>query len=213
MKYSLTLLDKQSDIRREILSALKIEIDKALSMCVTKLKVPLSNLIKTALMSEPEYSSLISGQLRSEFGIADVGNVDIAINNISNSINIQKKAVSINNVGLSGGIELNIINNQDYGALTDPSAFVNDTERGYSLPWLEWLLLKGNTILVRNFEVEFGENPRSRSGNAIMIGSTSNWRVPPEFAGTIRDNWTTRALSRIDQDIIKLVQSTFESSL
>jgi hypothetical protein len=213
MKYSLNLLDKQSNIRREILSALKIEIDKALSMCVTKLKAPLSNLIKTALMSEPEYSSLISGQLRSEFGIADVGNVDIAINNISNSINIQKKAVSINNVGLSGGIELNIINNQDYGALTDSSAFVNDTERGYSLPWLEWLLLKGNTILVRNFEVEFGENPRSRSGNAIMIGSKSNWRVPPEFAGTIRDNWTTRALSRIDTDIIKLVQSTFESSI
>lgn len=213
MKYEIVLTDSNTTIRNNILTELKTLVDAAITKTVIALRKPLIDLIKTALRSEPEYSSLISGQLRSEFGIADVGNVDIAINNISNSIDIEKKPTSINNLGLSGGIELKIINNQNYGgALSDDSAFVNDVERGYSLPWLEWLLLKGNAILVRNFEVQFGSNPRSRSGNAIMITSSSNWRVPPEFAGTIRDNWTTRAIDRINDDVLKLVQNTFESN-
>jgi hypothetical protein len=214
MKYEVVLLENDSTIRKNILEALKPLIDQSLTKAVTSLRQPLVDLIKSALRSEPEYASLISGQLRWELGIADVGNVDIAINNIANSIEINKQSVGINNLGLSGGMELKIINNQDFGgALSDQSAFVNDAERGYSLPWLEWLLLKGNAILVRNFEVKFGPSPRSRSGNAIMIGSSSNWRVPPEFAGTIRDNWTTRAIDRIDNQIIKLMQNTFESSI
>jgi hypothetical protein len=81
------------------------------------------------------------------------------------------------------------------------------------LPWLEWLLLKGNSIIVRNYNVKYGQNPRSRSGDAIMIDSTSSWRVPPEFAGTTRDNWTTRALNRVDKDINRIIQQSFESSI
>jgi len=46
-----------------------------------------------------------------------------------------------------------------------------------------------------------------------MIDSSSNWRVPPEYAGTVRDNWTTRALSRVDSSITKIIQSTFESNI
>lgn len=214
MKYELVLLESDSTIRKSILQALRPLVDQALSKTVAALRRPLVDLIKSALISEPEYSSLISGQLRSELGIEDVGNVDIAVNNIANSIEINQKQVTINNLGLSGGMELKIINQQDFGgALSDSSAFVNDTERGYSLPWLEWLLLKGNSILIRKFEVKFGPNPRSRSGNAIMIGSSSNWRVPPEFAGTVRDNWTTRAIDRIDSQILQLIENTFESNI
>ena len=214
MKYSVSLIENESYIRSNILGALKTTVDKALNACILKMRAPLSNLIKTALMQEPEYSSLISGQLRSEFGIENIDSVDVAINNIANSIVIEKKEISINNLGLSGGIDIKIINNQDYGgALNDISAFVVDSARGYSLPWLEWLLLKGNSIIIRNYEVKYGQNPRSRSGDAIMISSQSNWRVPPEYAGTVRDNWTTRAINRVDNDIVKIIRESFESSI
>lgn len=215
MKYSLTLLDKPSDIKNNIFSAIRPILDKAITQTINKIRNPLINLIKTALVTEPEYSSLISGILRSEFGIADTSNVDVAVNNISNSININKKNIGFNNTGFTGGIEIQIVNSQNFGgALDDISAFVNDTERGYSLPWLQWLLLEGNAIIIKNYEVKFGSNSKSRSGDALMIKSgSSGWSVPPEFAGTIRDNWTTRALSRIDNQVTNLIQTTFESSI
>lgn len=214
MKYSLTLLDTSSEIRNNIFNSIKPLLDKAIDKTINKLRPLLVDLIRSALISEPEYSSLISGTLRSELGIADTSNVDAAVNNIANSIVINKKSISVNNLGFTGGIELNLINNQDFGgALNDASAFVNDTERGYSLPWLEWLLLKGNAIIIKNYEVKFGPSPKYRSGDALMIQSSSSWRVPPEFAGTIKDNWTTRALNRIDNKIINLIQTTLENSI
>lgn len=214
MRYNISLIENDNYIRNSIMEILKKDINKALDSTVLKIKDPIIQVIKTALKNEPEYSSLMSGQLRSEFGIDDTSKIDIAINNISNSILIEKKLMSVNNFGLSGGLDLKIINSQDFGgALTDSTAFVNDSERGYNLPWLEWLLLKGNSIIVRNYEVKYGQNSRSRSGDAIMIDSSSNWRVPPEYAGTVRDNWTTRALSRVDSSITKIIQSTFESNI
>jgi len=90
---------------------------------------------------------------------------------------------------------------------------VVDTERGYSLPWLEWLLTKGGQIIVRNFEVKYGANPRSRSGDAVMVSSGSNWRVPSQFTGTSSNNWITRALSTIENKILKLLESELKASL
>jgi hypothetical protein len=90
---------------------------------------------------------------------------------------------------------------------------VIDGERGYSLPWLEWLLFRGGEIIVRNFEVEYGTNPRSRSGDAIMISSNKNWRVPAQFAGTIGNNWTTRAISSIEDKIIELMRIELEKAI
>lgn len=214
MKYSISLVEDDTYIRNNILQSLQGMVNKTLDTCVLKIKLPLSDLIKGALMAEPEYSSLKSGSLRAEFGIEDSSKVDVAVDNISKSIIIEKRNVTINNLGLSGGIDLKLISNEDYGgALSDESGMVVDSNRGYSLPWLEWLLLKGNSIIVRNYSVKYGQNPRSRSGDAIMIDSTSNWRVPPEFAGTTRDNWTTRALNRVDKDINRIIQQSFESSI
>jgi hypothetical protein len=214
MKYSISLIENDTDIRNSVLQSLQGMVNKALDTCILKIRSPLSDLIKAALVTEPEYSSLKSGLLRAEFGIEDSSKVDVAVDNISKSIIIEKRNVIINNLGLSGGIDLKLINNENYGgALSDESGMVVDSNRGYSLPWLEWLLLKGNSIIVRNYNVKYGQNPRSRSGDAIMIDSTSNWRVPPEFAGTTRDNWTTRALNRVDKDINRIIQQSFESSI
>lgn len=214
MKYSISLVENETYIRTNILQALKPLVNSALDSCILKVRSPLVQLIKNALMGEPEYSSLISGTLRAEFGIADISNVDIAIENIANSIIINKNSISINNLGLSGGLELKLINHQDFGgALSDQSAFVVDTDRGYSLPWLEWLLLKGNNIIVKNYAVKYTNSPKSRSGSALMVDSNTSWRVPPEYAGTIRDNWTTRALNRVDNDVIKIIRESFESSI
>jgi hypothetical protein len=214
MKFSLKLLESDTEIRSQILNAMKSDLDAALTSTARSIKQDIFEIVKDALETEPEFSSLIAGELRKEFGIQDTSNVQIAVNNIANSIIIDKTPVSINNTGISGGLKISIINNRDYGgALGDQSALVVDDQRGYSLPWLEWLLLKGNQIIVRDFSVKFGSNANSRSGDAIMVPSSSSWRVPPEFAGTITDNWTTRALSKIDDKITNIIQTVFVRNL
>lgn len=213
IKFSLKLLENDKTIRSEILSSLKIVIDKAIKTCVNNIESKIKSIIKTALQNEPEYSSLISGELRREFGIENTSNVDIAIDNMVNSIIIESQPTRITQSGLLGGIKLSVIPRELNGIIDQSSAFVVDNQRGYSLPWLEWLLTRGGDIIVRNFEVKYGNNPRSRSGDAIMISSSNSWRVPAQFSGTTGNNWITRALSTTESKILQLLRSEFEGSL
>jgi hypothetical protein len=85
--------------------------------------------------------------------------------------------------------------------------------KGYSLPWLKWLLFEGSKPLIKNYSVKFGSNKRSRTGQAIMISSNKNWKVPSEFAGTVTNNWITRAIDRASDKILQDIQNIIESNL
>ena len=79
--------------------------------------------------------------------------------------------------------------------------------KGTDLNWLEWLLLFGNKTIIRDYVVEFGDNPRSRTGRAVMKGVKSGkWGVPPEFAGTKNNNWITRAIESADSEINSILK-------
>lgn len=213
MNFSLSLVETDSEIRNAILSAMKEVLDKALVKALNSIEPKIRILIRAALRNEPEYVSLISGELRKEFGIENTNNVDIAIDNIINSINFSINKISVGASGLTGGIKLTVVPKDLTGIIDNSSAYVVDTERGYSLPWLEWLLLRGGEIIVRNFEVRYGPNPRSRSGDAIMVSSKSNWRVPAQFAGTTNNNWITRALSTVEDKIVKTLETELRAAI
>lgn len=214
MRLSFNLLDSDSDIKREILNSLRIEIDSLFKKVLPSIKDKIRYEVKAALVSEPEYQSLISGQLKYEFGIPtsqQVNNIiDIWINNIS----VDYSGVKTNNMGLAASLSLNMIESSYNDVLASEGAIVIDNLSGAALPWLEWLLLFGGKIIVRNYRVKLGPNSRSRTGNAIMIESSgNNWRVPPEFAGTSSNNWVTRALSKVDSKIIDILEKSLESAI
>lgn len=213
MKYRVSLLESDKEIRNQILSALVSDLSKTINKSIPSINVKAKDLVRKALQNEPEYQSLKSGQLRKEFGIENVNNVDVVINKLVDTLTIETKTVTTNSQGLTGGLKLTMIPSNFDGIVNSEEAVVTDEMRGYSLPWLEWLLLKGSQIIVRNYEVKFGSNPYSRSGDAIMVSSSKNWRVPPEFVGTVTDNWITRALSTIDKEITKIIQETIESNI
>jgi hypothetical protein len=65
------------------------------------------------------------------------------------------------------------------------------------IPWLRHLLLKGDTTTIMDYTITFNPDKiaTSRSGQAIMIKSKlKRWFIPAPFAGTLNDNWVTRAL-------------------
>jgi hypothetical protein len=214
MKFSVSLLESDQQIRGLILDNLSQQISSSLQKSVNPLTQSMKAIITKALESQPEYQSLTSGQLRKEFGIANVNNVNIVINNLVNTLVVKVLPIKIINSGISGGISIEMIPSDTFGgALSDASAIVVDENKGYSLPWLEWLLLRGTDIIVRNYSVKLGPNPNSRSGDAIMVSSSNNWRVPPEFVGTQRNNWTTRAIESAEDEIINTIRSTVERNI
>lgn len=213
MKFSLTVLESQSDISKLILEQIRSIIDKAINKALPRISSELKQLIAEALRSQPEYASLLSGTLRAELGLSSTDVVNKLIDAMVNTLTIETNPIVINNKGIKGGFKLTMIKSDDINGLiyTDIASVIDDA--GYSLPWLEWLLLRGNDIIVKNYSVSYTSSEYSRSGMAIMVPSSSNWRVPPNFAGTQKDNWTTRAISSVEKDIYLILQSNIEKYL
>lgn len=214
MKINVRLVETDQQIRTSILQQLSQQVDAALIKSVGGIRQKISSEIKTALQNQPEYSSLKGGQLRYEFGIPDVSAVDSVIEAVVSKIDVQKKPTIFSNSGLKGGLSLIILAEKDISGLiaTDLASVFDD--KGYYLPWLEWLLLKGSRPLVRGFEIKLGRNDRSRSGNAVMVESNTNWSVPSAFAGTKNNNWFTRALSSIDDSRFQsIIQQEIEKRI
>lgn len=215
MKISIKLLDSNAVIGTKILSAIISQLQPAFTQTQQSLQQSLPKIVKDALILEPEYASLLSGQLRSELGIPDADSkIDQIFNAWSTNLLVENKPISIKGSGLSGGFSINIIKSDFSDILSLPAAVVVDNISGSVIPWLQWLLLEGNQILIRDYKLKMGPNTRSRTGNAIMVSSTKdNWRVPPQFAGTINNNWVTRAIDRLDDTVLSYIEKELERHL
>jgi len=214
MKYSLKLIESNSSIRKMILEALQQDVSQTINRAIPLITKQVQDLVGSAIRSSNEYQSLQNGKLRFEFGIPDPSIVDKVIDTWVNNINVDITKISITNAGLSGGFSIGMIASdfQDVLSLTD--AQIIDTDKGYSLPWLQWLLLDGNKVLVKDYKVVLGPNPYSRTGYALMReNSSSGWRVPAEFAGTAANNWVTRSIDNLSDAINNIFIQEIEKAI
>jgi len=94
-------------------------------------------------------------------------------------------------------------------------SFAQMTEKGVSLEWLRWLLFEGASPIVKGYDVSFSNNnPYSRTGGAVMVKvGRKSWRVPPEYIGTVKNNWITRAIDKTDEAITKIIQAEIENKI
>lgn len=210
MILSIKLIESNKDITNKILQTLIPEIDKYLKKALQKIRKSLPNLIIKLIQNTPEYNSLINGQLKYEFGIP---NAESAVSNIiniwSNNIVIEYNGPVATNSTIKASFSVSLIRSDYADVLSSNDSLVIDTLRGYQLPWLEWLLLEGNRIIVSKYEVKLGPSKVSRTGNAIMKSSTKSWKVPSQFAGTSSDNWITRAIENGEDEINDLLNKVF----
>lgn len=214
MNIDLKLQDSDSSIAKQIFEAIKDILSIALNKSQQQITTRVKQIIADSLRTEPEYQSLKSGILKAEFGIQFPETVDKIVEKLANTLDFQQIPITTTNRGLKGGFQLVAIQSDNINGLTaDVDALVADDIRGYKLPWLEWLLLRGADNIVKNYEVEFGPSQYSRSGMAIMKSSSASWRVPPQFAGTAKYNWTTRAISKAEDDIKSAIIQNIETNL
>lgn len=71
----------------------------------------------------------------------------------------------------------------------------------HKIEWLRWLLLEGRKYVVK--EYIFTEKLSGKRGGGLMIPKKgAGWRIPEAYAGTIEDNFLTRA---IDEYLDKII--------
>lgn len=206
----LTLVESSKQIEAKINRALLIEVNKSINKAAIRMVGPIRETVKGAIFSQPEVSSLSGAQLAGEFGLPDGREriesiIDIWVNNIT----VVKKNATARGGQINAGLTINMIQ-RDYKDVLASSLATIRTLKGQELPWLEWLLRFGDRAIIRDFEVSFdrGRLARSRSGLAIMVETKGKrWRVPPQFAGTPQNNFVTRALDTVQDDVFKIIET------
>lgn len=214
MNIAFKILESDKQISQLIINELSKQVLDLLNQSIKTILTKTKDVIKLAIISQPEYSSLKNGSLRLELGIPDTSVVDNIVDSISNTTNITIKPIKISQNKLSGGFLITFLDDTQIQAIINSTdASVNDI-KGYSLPWLKWLLLEGVKPIVKEYSVKLGPNKASRTGMAIMVKSPSSWGIPAQFAGNKNNNWITRSINDIDENkILSIIKEEVNKNL
>ncbi len=159
----------------------------------------------SSIQAQPEYNSLLRGRLYAEFGLTDAPAKLAAI--------LKEWSKNIESRYFKKTFKIQAITADFSNVLQLPEA-QQITKKGTQLDWLNWLLIQGDTTIIREYEVVLGTTKfsNSRTGLAVMKRTkTGKWNVPSQYAGTVDANWVTRAIDDInDTDIENIVFNAIE---
>lgn len=195
---SIKLLESNNAIVKKIHKALVKLFNRRFSRRSNTILSEIRPLVASALMSSDEIKSLSSGALRIDFGLTSDPSGAI-VNAIVDSLDIDIKKATGTAAGIKGGL-LITMQPIDYNNLFSLSVAEQITEKGVSLPWLQWLLTFGQQIIVANFGVEYGAG-KGRSGGGYMSVYERPFKVSSQHAGTVDDNFITRAIDSVAPQI------------
>jgi len=195
---NIKIMESDEAIRRQINGALSSQINKNLTKSVSRIQSAIVPIVKGALMSSPEIASLKGGVLQAEFGLESDPTSSI-IAAIVGSLNVSIQKVDKN---LNGGFLLEM-QPTDFSNLLSLSA-AEQPIKGGSIPWLNWLLTAGDSIIIANFGVEFGTH--GRTGRARMSSNFAPYKVHSSFSGTADNNFITRAIEGVYPQIKEIIR-------
>ena len=199
-----------SDFNANVVREVSKKVKRESATIKTTVNDQVRKAVREALVSTPEYQSILQGKLKAELGIPNsnariIAVIDTWVNNIVVTVKTGTTPLLL--------IYIGIIKSDYSDVLSLPQAqYTYKSKRGEGeIPWLKWLLLEGDIRIITRYE--FSNNPKgSRTGMGIMISKEKGtWQVPPEFSGTSVDNFATRALGNIGNVIDKIVERAIRS--
>ncbi len=201
MQLSTTLLESDGQITQAILKGFLSDTKKYMNKITKKLEPEIQNIVRDGFLASPEYRSLLSGDLKVQFGLSDPSTKVSQILDIWNNVRVSFDPPKIRSGQIYSKLNLSMIN-ASYNDVLALSGSVTQTLKGQTLPWLEWLLLLGDKTIITDYEIVIGPNPKSRSGGAVMKKVVNGkWKVPNQFSGSSKNNWVTRVLDSVSNQI------------
>ena len=211
LSFSIKLLENNSTISKNIAQALLSDVTAYFNNITNKMKQNIPDIVINNIINQPEYSALSSGNLQYELGITNpAARLSEILDTIRSGTLVNIKPPKIISNKISAGIKLQMIQ-KDFSDLLSLGSSSFISEKGSQIDWLRWLLLEGDSVIISDYNFILGANDASRTGGGIMRQTSGgSWRVPPEYAGNISNNWITRGLdsatSQIDQFITSLIK-------
>ena len=210
MSISLELIDSFPKIEKDIYKALAVQINQIMRKKVQRNTRELKDNIKKWMMQSEEIKSLLSqgipGSLNATFGLTPGSPEDAVkaiVSEIAEAITIDFKRVSNT---LEGGVTFNFQSTDFVNLLGLPQGH-QFSEAGTDLHWLDWLITKGDSVIVKGYLYQPSNSGRS-GGGTMDIGGV--FRVPPQYSGTADNNFVTRAFSGRDKELARILTSFLE---
>lgn len=203
--YYIKLIDTAGDIHRKVSEALAAGLDDRIKFNLYAMEKEIKRITGSYFRNDPRgvYKNIVDGELRGHLGIP-AGEAEQRLENIINTIvqNIELKYVPVrySYPNLTGGLELGVLLRSFEDVLSLDSGFLiinvkSNRDQAFKIDWLRWMLTEGNNMIVFDWDFEEQANV-GRSLKGHMVPSPNGaWSVPDYAAGTLNDNWLSRAIT------------------
>lgn len=187
------------------------ESDRIFRSKKTVIETQVRELLRNKLINNEAIQSLLDydiakNSLKKQFGLTDseaVASVDLIIESVVNSV--QVVLIQSRRLDLVTSFNIQILPQTLISNLANTIYYTSDRS-GSEIRWLEWLLLRGLEITVYGWSQKLSNNPKSRAGGT-MIENGGFYRVDSRFAGTVDDNFLTRAITESNDEIITIIRN------
>lgn len=199
MNITLNLVESEAQITRKVNAAIAPSINIYLDKRLPAIIAGARNLVISWVTNSNAMESLAQASpdsLAGAFGVRPSSAMDIVsviAESVAASTTVEMKKFDAN---LRGSLSLSVQPDDFINLLSLPQG--HTIYDGGDLHWLQWLITLGNAPIIRNYHYEAGSG-RGRTGLGVMA-SGGSFRVPPEYSGTIDDNFITRALSGVSKE-------------
>jgi hypothetical protein len=206
-KARIQITESTASVSAKVLFEVVEQVDRRMRAAAPQINLLVGELIEARIRATPHVKSLISGQLQADFGL-NIGEAEEAVESL---LFVVKRSVKVNlgikNRGSLGNLawsmSVSILPDGFSDVLKGIGAY-KSPRSGEFIPWMEWLLTKGTTVIYDDFFVAKGEFKTSRSGFALMFPSGQSgriFRVEPTFAGTADDNFVVNTIASLLPEI------------
>ena len=110
MQITARVLESTNDIANKILQSILRDVKSYMSKVSRKLQPEIRKIVKQGFISSPEYRSLLSGDLKYQFGIPDSYSSVEQILNVWDNLEVKFDPPKIIGSPLVGGLQLSMIN-------------------------------------------------------------------------------------------------------
>ena len=201
----LDLIDSEQQMLSKVNAAIAQHINKQIEKNKSAVFNKFKPLVAKWIESQPEIQSLLDqgrpASLNSLFGLypgqANAA-VSVIVDSVVDATLIEAPKIDKN---LKGEIKFKF-QPANFANLLTLGVGHTITAQGADLHWLDWLLTQGDKIIIIGYRYEPVGRGRSGVGSMKIGGS---FRVPPQFSGDLKDNFITRAFSKRESEITKLV--------
>lgn len=198
------ITENDKSILLKINKALAKELNTSFRKKQARLLSSIKSIVWKAVFLSPECQSLSNGTLKLDFGLTQ-NPASLIADAVSSSVIVSVDPISAGGgSSISGGIKIYIQPN-DYSNLLNSSFSKQPIESGGAIPWLEWLLLAGDSIIIADFGVEYSNQTKGRAGPARMSQAERPFKVDSRFSGTKDNNFITRSIKRYFPEIEKTI--------